>query len=150
MNWDKSYEKEIILDLEWGDDEELRNCNEMGDNSSGGNEEELEQNFGNPKNSGIRSSTKVTKTPVWMQDYTSGEELSDVDVRVNWALSVNTDPRSYEEATSDAKWIEAMGLEIKAIEKNNTCYLTELPAGAKRIGVKWVYMTKVNEKGEVE
>jgi hypothetical protein len=40
--------------------------------------------------------------------------------------------------------------EIKAIEKNETWELTTLPEGAKKIGFKWVFKTKYNEKGEVE
>lgn len=160
-NWDKNYEKEIILDLECDGDGELHNSDEQWDNNAGvneeeeaeenrGNPEEAKENPGNTENSSVRSSTRVIKTPVWMQDYTSGEENSDLDAEVHWALSVNSDPTSYEEAAVDAKWKEAMDLEMKSIEKNNTWYLTELPAGAKKIGLKWVYKTKLNEKGEVE
>ena len=43
-----------------------------------------------------------------------------------------------------------MDLEIEAIEKNETWQLTTLPKGAKNIGVKWVFKTKLNEKGEVD
>jgi hypothetical protein len=50
----------------------------------------------------------------------------------------------------DEKWREAMDLEMGSIEKNGTWFLTELPKGAKRIGVKWVYKTKLNELREVE
>lgn len=39
-----------------------------------------------------------------------------------------------------------MEAELEAIEKNDTWDLTYLPKGAKRIGVKWVYKTKLNEK----
>ena len=42
-----------------------------------------------------------------------------------------------------------MDREIQAIEKKGTWELTELPRGAKKIGVKWVFKTKLNEKGEV-
>ncbi|BBN69587.1 hypothetical protein Prudu_1033S000100 [Prunus dulcis] len=42
-----------------------------------------------------------------------------------------------------------MDEEIKYIEKNNTWELTELPQGYKTIGVKWVFKTKLNEKGEI-
>ena len=40
--------------------------------------------------------------------------------------------------------------EIKAIKKNDTWKLTALPKGHKLIGVKWVYRTNKNAKGEVE
>lgn len=43
-----------------------------------------------------------------------------------------------------------MDLEFEAIERNGTWELTTLLAGAKRIGVKWIFKTKYNEKGEVE
>lgn len=43
-----------------------------------------------------------------------------------------------------------MDQEIDAIERNNTWELTNLPSEAKKIGVKWIYKTKLNEKGEVE
>ena len=43
-----------------------------------------------------------------------------------------------------------MDREIQAIEKNNTWELTDFPTGAKKIGVKWVYKTKIKENGEVD
>ena len=43
-----------------------------------------------------------------------------------------------------------MDAEIKSIEKNDTWELTDLPKGQKTIGVKWVFKTKLNEKGEVD
>ncbi|GKB88929.1 retrovirus-related pol polyprotein from transposon TNT 1-94, partial [Tanacetum coccineum] len=48
------------------------------------------------------------------------------------------------------KWRLAMDAEIEAIEKNDTWEMTDLPHGAKKVGVKWVYKTKYNENGEVE
>lgn len=38
----------------------------------------------------------------------------------------------------------------KLHESNNTWELIALPVGCKKIGVKWVYKTKLNEKEEVE
>ncbi|XP_072986566.1 uncharacterized mitochondrial protein AtMg00820-like [Typha latifolia] len=43
-----------------------------------------------------------------------------------------------------------MEAEIKAIEKNQTWELVEFPIGAKKIGVKWIYKTKLNEFGEID
>lgn len=40
-----------------------------------------------------------------------------------------------------------MEAEIKAIERNHTQESIELPANAKKIGVKWIYKTKLNEHG---
>lgn len=43
-----------------------------------------------------------------------------------------------------------MKLEMDAIERNEAWELTTLPKGAKAIGVKWIYKTKYNEKGNTE
>jgi hypothetical protein len=43
-----------------------------------------------------------------------------------------------------------MDTEIAAIESNNTWELTNLPPGAKKNGVKWIYKTKYNEQGKIE
>ena len=43
-----------------------------------------------------------------------------------------------------------MDEEIKSIEKNDTWERVSLPKGHKAIGVKWVYKTKKNAKGDIE
>ena len=43
-----------------------------------------------------------------------------------------------------------MNEEIKAIERNQTWELVELPKGSQPIGVKWVYKKKMNTQGEIE
>ena len=43
-----------------------------------------------------------------------------------------------------------MDEEIKVIVKNDTWELTTLSKGHKSIGLKWVYKTKRNAKGEIE
>ncbi|KAL3578414.1 hypothetical protein D5086_019918 [Populus alba] len=43
-----------------------------------------------------------------------------------------------------------MDAEIESIQKNETWSLMELPAGTKKIGVKWIYKTKLNETGKVD
>lgn len=57
---------------------------------------------------------------------------------------------SFEEAARDKKWQTAMDEEIKAIDRNNTWELTELPKGSQPIGVKWVFKRKMNAQGELE
>lgn len=88
--------------------------------------------------------------PIWMCDYDSGEGLSDDNHQGNFALFVDDDPLSYKDAAQSAKWRYAMDSEIEAIRKNDTWDLTDLPRGAKTVGVKWVYKTKLNEHGEVD
>jgi hypothetical protein len=43
-----------------------------------------------------------------------------------------------------------MDLEIEATVKNKTSELINLSVGVKKIGVEWVYKTKINESGEVD
>jgi Reverse transcriptase (RNA-dependent DNA polymerase) len=43
-----------------------------------------------------------------------------------------------------------MDEEIRAIERNKTWELVELPEGYRPIGVKWVYKKKMNAQGKIE
>ena len=67
-----------------------------------------------------------------------------------FCLFTDSDPLSFNEAITEEKWIKAMDEEMHAIEKNDTWKLTNLPENKKVIGVKWVYKTKKNAKGEVQ
>ena len=57
---------------------------------------------------------------------------------------------SFEEAVRDKKWQTAMDEEIKAIHRNNTWEVTELPKESQPIGVKWVFKKKMNAQGKTE
>lgn len=85
-----------------------------------------------------------------MHDYVSGNELSDEDTIVQFALFAYSDPIKFKDAVKEEKWKKAMDMEIQAIERNDTWELTDLSKGQKTIGVKWVYKTKLNEKGEID
>lgn len=65
-------------------------------------------------------------------------------------MFVDRDPLSFEEAVRSKKWRVAIDAEIVAIERNSTWELTDLPVGGKKIGVKWVFKTKLNEHGEID
>jgi hypothetical protein len=91
------------------------------------------------------------RQPAWLKDYVTSKGLSDEDERHGLVMFTSAeDPVTFEEAYKSMKWREAMDMEIGAINKNETWELTELPAGAKRIGVKWVFKTKFNERGDVD
>nr|CAN78839.1 hypothetical protein VITISV_036971 [Vitis vinifera] len=93
---------------------------------------------------------RVRRPPVWMRDYEMGEGLSEEEDETNLALFASGDPFYFEEAVKSAKWRAAMDSEIKSIEKNDTWVLIDLPVGAKKVGVKWIYKTKLNEHGELD
>ncbi|KAJ1704767.1 hypothetical protein LUZ63_004546 [Rhynchospora breviuscula] len=60
------------------------------------------------------------------------------------------DPTTYEEASSNEEWCQAMNEELESIEKNKTWKLVVLPEGKNAIGVKWIYKTKYDADGEVQ
>ncbi|KAL0287793.1 UNVERIFIED_CONTAM: Retrovirus-related Pol polyprotein from transposon TNT 1-94 [Sesamum angustifolium] len=98
----------------------------------------------------VERAQRVKQRPAWMQDYVvTGIDQSD-DPVVHFALFSDCDPVAFEEAVKKPKWREAMNNEIAVIERNNTWELTKLPKGQKAIDVKWVYKTKLNEKGELD
>ncbi|KAK2407959.1 putative mitochondrial protein [Trifolium repens] len=104
----------------------------------------------NEDQSSISEPQRQRRRPSWMIDYVSGDELSDEDTTAQFALFAGSDPILFTEAVKEEKWKKAMDAEIEAIEKNKTWELTDLPKGQKTIGVKWVYKTKLNEKGEID
>ncbi|RDX68730.1 hypothetical protein CR513_52247, partial [Mucuna pruriens] len=63
---------------------------------------------------------------------------------------VDSEPLTFDETMKEKSWRQAMEEEIKAIKKNDTWELSNLPKGHEAIGVKWVLKIKKNEKGEVE
>jgi len=86
-----------------------------------------------------------------MQDYVPGEGSSEEDeIEILVMFTAFENLVFFEKAIESSKWREAMKLEIKAIKENKTWELTTLPEGVKKIRVKWVYKTKLNEKGEVD
>lgn len=66
------------------------------------------------------------------------------------ALMMTLDLTSFEKAVNTSKLRLAMDEEIKFIERNHTWNLVELPPNAKKIGMKWIYKTKLNELGEID
>lgn len=162
--WDKDYEKATLIDLEWGDDEngepepvaeadggevvaevDLHDAGRGKDNSRGSSSRESSPL---PIHQG-----RERRQPVWMRDYVSGEGLSEEgeeDEALLAMLATSTDPIYFEDAAKNPKWRKSMDAEIDSIEKNGTWELTDLPTGAKKVGVKWVYKTKLNEHGEVD
>ena len=159
--WDKRHEGEILADLEWSDSEyeaeEAEEAEIVHDNVDEENAaitvgEEVEDSVSNEpveENSPRSNEGRARRPPTWMRDYESGEGLSEEEV-ANLAMFVAADPIFYEAAVKEEHWRKAMDLEIKSIVKNDTWILTDLPAGGKKIGVKWVYKTKLNENGEVD
>lgn len=121
------------------------------ENSESSNNDSTDEEVSETENHNEQSDRRIRKKPEYLHDYVSGEEIDEQIEQHNLAVfSTNNDPTTYEEAVKHEEWRKAMDQEIDSIEKNNTWNLTCLPSGAKKIGVKWIYKTKLNEKGKVE
>ncbi|XP_019226458.1 PREDICTED: uncharacterized protein LOC109207913 [Nicotiana attenuata] len=85
---------------------------------------------------GCRRSSRPSKPPIWLQDFVTQAKGSKctfpISAHVDYnnlslsykqavsAYSAVTEPSNFKEAASDPKWIEAMKLELQALEANNT------------------------------
>ncbi|RDX88513.1 Golgin candidate 5, partial [Mucuna pruriens] len=67
------------------------------------------------------------------------EEIYDETEIINdlFYLFVDSEPLTFDEAMEEKRWRQAMEEEIKAIKKNDTWELSNLPKGHEAIGVKW-------------
>lgn len=160
-SWNDSHKEAIVADLEWDSDEENSTQREESDESGTDEvvgETESESDSGALIEENIQPAEisprmeRIRRPPIWMRDYVTGQDLSDDESAsmAHLALLINQDPTTFEDAVKSEKWRQAMDQEIQAIEKNNTWELMKLPPGGKTIGVKWVFKTKLNEKGEVD
>lgn len=159
-DWDKSG-KEIRSDvLEWGEKEEDTMAREEESESDEENGEQV-QDEGAVISSSSSGSLDTEEdslpekrnrmVPYWSKDYVTGEGLSGSKEHAqNLVLYTSSeDPCSFEEANRSVTWRDAMDKEMGAIEKNGTWELTDLPEGARKIGVKWIFKTKLMRKGRL-
>ena len=66
------------------------------------------------------------------------------------SISSKIEPKCYEEAKCYPEWIEAMRVEIEALEVNKTWDIVDLPRNKIPIGCKWVYKDKHKADGKIE
>jgi hypothetical protein len=59
-------------------------------------------------------------------------------------------PNSVQEALADSRWKDAMNEELRSLKKNATWEITDLPAGKKSVGCKWVYTVKYKADGTID
>ncbi|GJZ46447.1 putative RNA-directed DNA polymerase [Tanacetum coccineum] len=87
------------------------------------------------------------RQPTNFDDYYTYLNEADFD------LGKCNDPESFEDAITcdqSAHWREAMEDELNSMSKNNVWELAELPKGAKPVGCKWVFKTKLDPNGNIE
>ncbi|KAL4351723.1 hypothetical protein GQ457_06G023180 [Hibiscus cannabinus] len=152
-NWGEEFNNSIQSELDWNHDTES--------NVEGDDHEEIHEaadEEGLVQQDGVVQQEETSEhllprrqhiQPSWMRDYVTGEGLSDDDFESHLVVGGEDDPVHYEEAEKSPIWKQAMKEEMDAIERNGTWVLTNLPGGAKKIGVKWIFKTKHEENGFV-
>ena len=115
-------------------------------------------------------SGRSAKPPLWLKDFVqplksknvanscfypvldviSYEQLSKRYQIYLSQFSAEIETQTYHEAAKHPKWVEAMKLEIKALEDNKTWIVVTLPPRKRVIGCRWVYKIKYQASGEVE
>ncbi|GJT96324.1 putative RNA-directed DNA polymerase [Tanacetum coccineum] len=111
----------------------------------------------------LRRSSRKVNMPKKFSDYKLDNKVKySIDEHVNYSnlstenynFSINlnkiVEPKSFDEASKDIRWVEAMNLEMEALNRNGTWVVTDLPVGRKSIGGKWVYKIKYQSNGEVD
>ncbi|OIS96040.1 hypothetical protein A4A49_58616, partial [Nicotiana attenuata] len=100
-----------------------------------------------------RKSTRTQRPAVWLKDYVTsckprGDCLYSLTDYVSYdhlpehyqcylsSFSAQVEPRNFQEATQDDKWIKAMQQKIQALEENKTWEVVDLPPGKQTIGSK--------------
>ncbi|GJW06676.1 putative RNA-directed DNA polymerase [Tanacetum coccineum] len=111
----------------------------------------------------LRRSSRISKLPARLNDYVLNNTVRyGLNKYVNHSmlsakncvfvssLNKSCEPSSFEEASKDVNWINAMNNEMHALYENNTWELVDLPYGRKPIGSRWVYKIKYMSTGEIE
>jgi hypothetical protein len=62
-------------------------------------------------------------------------------------LSSDIIPKILEDAIENKNWVDAMNVEMKALEKNNTWELTNLPSEKNSLGVDESIMSNTMQQG---
>ncbi|KAL3371764.1 hypothetical protein AABB24_008346 [Solanum stoloniferum] len=115
---------------------------------------------------GTRRSTRDRNPPIWLKDFVLLSVNDTVDYPMSRyvacahlapryqafivSISTSTEPKTYYEAITDPRWVEAMKEEVSALQQNNTWEVVSLPEGKKPIGCRWIYKIKYKVDGEVE
>lgn len=120
----------------------------------------------------IRRSTRLSSAPSWHSDYVIAfatvnspklhcqqphhiATFANKIVHHHYANLLSTmdnhkELMFFHEAVCDPAWVQAMNLELQALESNGTWEITNLPPRRKAIDSKWMYKTKYNSDGSIE
>nr|GEX96557.1 ribonuclease H-like domain-containing protein [Tanacetum cinerariifolium] len=111
----------------------------------------------------VRRSSRPSRLPAKFNDFMLDSKLKyGIEKHVNYSklnsvnycfattLNKSVEPSTYYDAVKDARWVEAINNEIKALIRNNTWTITNLPIGRKTIDNKWLYKIKYKSTGQID
>ncbi|KAL0448308.1 UNVERIFIED_CONTAM: Retrovirus-related Pol polyprotein from transposon RE2 [Sesamum latifolium] len=109
----------------------------------------------------LRKSHRQSSKPIWMADYVchctsytsahcTPSSFALTHIFFVAQLSSMQEPLTYLQAIKDEKLIAAKQQEIQALERNETWEVTNLLAGKRAIGSRWVFKLKLNPDGSIE
>ena len=85
-----------------------------------------------------------------INNYVSTHRLSKPYESYICQLSSVSIPTKLQAALFDPKWVNAMRVEMEALEKNSTWDLVPLPNGKKAVGYRWVFTIKHKADGSID
>ena len=134
-NWNMNPEQTTQNNLDWGDNEtDAEDSDEELISENSKTTAELDAVNPGTETESEKHPRRERRAPGWLLEYESGEGFSEEEQEAAMVFFMsNNDPTSYEEASRDEKWKEAMKREIEVIEKNRTWDLVTLPAHAKNM-----------------
>lgn len=107
-----------------------------------------------------RRSTRVHSAPSWHKDFVTNtaayiSNLAYTQVAPAFQcfvanITTNPDLIHFKTVVQSDCWIQAMNLELEALEKNQTWEVTPLPSNKTAIACKWLYKSKYNPDGTLE
>ncbi|KAE8705448.1 Phosphoglucomutase [Hibiscus syriacus] len=77
-------------------------------------------------------------------------DLDDFPIAIRKGINSVKIPRNVTEAFQSPEWKKVVEEEIKALQKNKTWSLTDLPEGKRAVGCKWIFTVKYHSDGSVE
>lgn len=106
---------------------------------------------GPARSSAVQRPQGIRNQPARLNDFPMFPDnfVTDEGDLVHLALFADCEPINHEEALNHEVWQNAMKEEMKAIEKNATWELVELPQKKQPIAVKWIFKVKHRPDGSI-
>ncbi|KAG7545539.1 Reverse transcriptase RNA-dependent DNA polymerase [Arabidopsis suecica] len=92
---------------------------------------------------------KIT-TPYPLSSFLSYTSLNEPYQAYIFSVSIETEPKTFQQAIVSLKWTAAMDVELDSMEVNKTWSVVSLPPGKNVVGCKWVFTIKYNADGTIE